>query len=168
MNKKLYQFLFLMSLFVIILLVFVNQSPKKINSYYFTLSGDSENWEVRNYKIAILPDKHKTGSTELKFKSKDGLKTNFYDFSVYTAISKEIEGSTGKKIVVEEETIYSQSRGGFIPTINEILIEKYESTSPLIYKGTPITIANIEEIYAEVLWEDESGQIIKEKISLYR
>ncbi|WP_320259818.1 hypothetical protein [Cytobacillus sp. IB215316] len=48
------------------------------------------------------------------------MKTNFYDFSVYTAIRKEIEDSTGKQIVVEEETIYSQSRGGFIPKINEI------------------------------------------------
>ncbi|MEI2356694.1 hypothetical protein [Mesobacillus zeae] len=142
----------------ILLLSGCNSNEKSvIDHYYLSLSGESENWEVKSYKLELSPDVFNVGNGTITMKNQTMYTTDFIDIKVHAIINNENEVIQSKKII------------GDNTEINKMTIGAIEGKVEFVDKnGIPITLENISDIYIEIEWQAvNEKQRMQEKIDIY-
>ncbi|SDI66624.1 hypothetical protein [Alteribacillus bidgolensis] len=125
------------------------------DNYYLTLMGDSSTWEIHNYQLKIMPERLIAGDGELHMKDTDEFQSEFFSFDVYAVINN------------EDRKIQGKSVSGHV-NMADMTTGRVEGGTYFNNKGQPITLEDVNEIYAVVEWYDPSKEKqVSEKIVLY-
>lgn len=120
-------------------------------TYYLSLKGASETWELTDYEINLTPEERKAGDGKLVMKDTNKYDTDSFRFNTH-AVTDDAdyvihEGSVSGQIDISEQ------HTGSIRGANE----------------SPIPFDKISMIYMEVEWWDKARkENVQERIELYK
>lgn len=140
-----------------LLLIFIVIQKNVPNHHdYLKLTGESAHWKVTDYEIELTPSKLSAGDGQLDFKpqDEDGM-IEYYKFRMQAIIN-------GKETSLQAQSVSGQT--DFQDGVNTGHISGPTLTTEV---RNPITLQDIDEIYAVIEWEKEGGDMQKEEILFY-
>ncbi|SEQ98959.1 hypothetical protein [Piscibacillus halophilus] len=133
----------------------VNQDDKdQSNHYYvFNLDGESENWDLNQYQIELVPTNQTTGGGMLHHTGDDGPIVDSLNFRAMAMID-------GVEVTLQSNSVHEPI------DVSEVRIDLVNNS---LFKpnGDPVMFDDIEKIYAVVEWLDSSGEYQEERLELY-
>ncbi|MFD2638574.1 hypothetical protein [Piscibacillus salipiscarius] len=124
------------------------------NHYYvFNLDGESENWDLNQYKVEFVPTSHTAGGGTLHFNGERGPIVDSLNFQTYALVD-------GVEVTLQSESIHEPLDAS---TVNIGFVDNN------VFKpnGDPVMFQDIEKIHAEIEWPGASGEYQTEEIVLY-
>ena len=120
-------------------------------SYYLSLKGASESWQLLDYEIVLNPAERKIGDGRLFMTEENEYLTDSFHFSTH-AVVKGVD-----------QTIHAGSVSG------QTDISEQMTGSIAGDNGNPIPLEEISNIYMLVEWWDTAkNEHVQERIELYR
>jgi hypothetical protein len=133
-----------------------NTEKTVINNYYLSLTGESETWEVKSYKVEITPEVFNAGNGTLIMKSPAKYNTDFLSIKVFAVIDN------------EDTVIQAKQVKGSGIELTQLNTGAIKGGTYLDENGKAITLENISHIYMIVEWQDViKDKRMKEKIELF-
>lgn len=155
-HKILYPILILIICTLVALVVYLNHQDTQNEYHYLKLSGESPHWKLTDYRVEITPNNMKSGNGKLYFKStNNNYVAEYYDFSMRAIVNN------------EETTLQKQVVSGPEDFKNGVNTGSIEGPAYITKTRNPITLEDVDEIYAVIQWENDRGKTQKETISLY-
>lgn len=141
-----------------LLLIFIVIQKNMPNHHdYLKLAGESAHWKVTDYEIELTPRKLSAGDGQLDFKPQDeDDMIEYYNFRMQAIING------------EERSLQVQSVSGQTDFQNGVNTGHISGATPTTKSKKPITLQDIDEIYAVIEWEKEGGDMQKEEILFYQ
>lgn len=122
------------------------------NHYYYSLTGEGENWSINSYQLEITPNKVKAGNAVLTMKDTSEFLTNSYQIRVFAEID-------GEEVLFQDDTF----KGNFDKNIAKVSTGITESSGE-----TNISPDKMNTIYLIINWYDMDAEtVLEEKIDLY-
>ena len=141
--------LFHLMIFLFILSACNHQSAE--TSYYLSLKGASETWELLDYEIMLNSDERKIGDGKLFMAEESEYFTDSFHFSTH-AVIKGVDQIIHAGSVSGQTDISEQMTGSIVGD-----------------NGTPLPLEEISNIYMMVEWWDTAkNENVQERIELYR
>ncbi|WP_158736053.1 hypothetical protein [Alteribacillus sp. YIM 98480] len=154
-KKYLPMFICLAFILLAAVVIFPLKETTVEDNYYLTLMGDSSTWKINNYQLEITPEHLIAGDGELHMKDTDEFQSEFFSIDVHAVINN------------EDRKIQGKSVSGHV-NMADMTTGKVEGGTYYNDKGEPITLEDINEIYAMVEWYDPlKEKQMSEKIVLY-
>ncbi|WP_167577749.1 hypothetical protein [Ammoniphilus sp. YIM 78166] len=144
--------LLIFAMLTVVTVVFFKPSATEQHYYHLIVTAESENWRIEDYKIEIQPQTFVSGGGRIQLKS-DKLVSEFFQ-AEFTLVSK------NKQVVIWRKTMTGDMQ------ISDVDIGRIEGPV-LTEDGDYIKLDDIEHIYAQITWNNQNGDTIEERISLY-
>ncbi|WP_432360441.1 hypothetical protein [Sporosarcina sp. UB5] len=156
-HKIVYPLLVFIICILVAFIMYLNGRDNPNDFYYLQLSGESSHWKLTDYQIEITPDNMSSGNGKLYFKSKNGnYTTQYYAFKMRAIINN------------EETSLHGQIVSGPEDFKTGVNVGSYKGPTLITKSGDPITLKDVDEIYAVIQWEEKgNGKTREETISLY-
>ncbi len=141
---------------------FTADTPRNYNGIQiYNLEGSGKNWDVKNYKIVVTPDKILRGYAELIYigDPKNIKDINFYEITIYE------ENHNNEQIDVYNTSVSIEGSSNSIIDIFN-LNDVGSIISPYFYDEKLRTKENYENSTVEISWKSKNGTVHKEKIYL--
>jgi hypothetical protein len=119
-------------------------------SYYLSLQGQSDTWELSDYEVIYTSEKNETGNGKLRMKEKDNYVTDSFHFETHAVTS-------GKDHIIHSGSVSGKTN--IAEQTTGALKGEDNHSNPL---------QQVENIYMIVAWWDlEEDQQMEERIDLY-
>lgn len=155
MDKKSVGLILLIIVVAIATFWFNQDDTDQSNHYYvYNLDGNSDNWELNQYQVELVPTNHTAGGGTLHHIGDDGPVVDTLNFRTAAIID-------GTEVTLQTESVHepidaSEVRIGFAD--NNLFKPN----------GDPVMFHDLEEIFVEIEWMDSKGNYQEERLDLYK
>ncbi|WP_047153953.1 hypothetical protein [Aneurinibacillus tyrosinisolvens] len=127
---------------MISLFLVINSKPKEMHNYFLSLSGESENWKINDYKIIYTPEQQEAGGGILTYTKPSGDYPLKVKLQLFNNMSDKEPFHTSER-GIERQGDYVQIGGG-----------GYSVPQP--------TLENLRSKYIHIIWTTKSGEVHQE------
>lgn len=149
--KKL-KYLSLIPLFYFVLIL--SGCNERVDNYYLSLMGESDNWSLTNYEIVLTQEDFKAGNGTLRIKDENEYMTDWFEFITHVVINN------------KDTVVHHNMESGPGTDLTEKSTGAIEGPAYFNENKAPITIEQVDSIYMIVKWKDNNNKV-EERIDLY-
>ncbi|TFB19263.1 hypothetical protein E3U55_11160 [Filobacillus milosensis] len=142
---------------IVVTMFFINQNEDdQSNHYYvFLMDGETEHWELDQYKVELVPTNQVAGNGILNYVGEENIKVEDFNFRTFALVDGLDIALQGVSRSWNKPVELGNSPTG---TVDSSLFKP---------NGDPVLFKDIEKIYAVIQWTEAGGETVKEEMTLY-